>query len=195
MGDDDEVLRASDIQHLFLIKDYPRLNALVDEGMATTRLLYRPDNVEWWSTILGFAMYSEDTYMFNYIAERSDLRDVLKYADSNCRNVFQMMDRILGQDHRLETRRRIEVMCEIVLEKWGIDAYSLLRRHPSLRYLADIYRNSFDAQKEAVRATSWCLKTIRSAGGATDGLEETVGKRMQAESTWEYEPKIKRTKY
>jgi hypothetical protein len=58
------------------------------------------------------------------------------------------------------------------------------------------FTSATNAKRRALFATLWCLQTVRSAaGGATDGLEELVCERMAAESTWEYEPRIKRAKY
>jgi hypothetical protein len=87
-------------------------------------------------------------------------------------------------------------MIEIALDLFGFRVYNSFYKMLSLRYLAENFRYSHATQTLTITTAVWSLRTIRSAaGGATDGLEEVLGERMQAESAWEYEPKIKRTKY
>lgn len=55
------------------------------------------------------------------------------------------------------------------------------------------WRVSNDQKRKSLSAAVWCCKAIRSFGA--DGLEEVLGKRLQAASTWDWEPKMKRCKY
>jgi hypothetical protein len=190
----EQPLLASDVQHLFHVRDYTRLKALVDEGKAIHRFLYRADNPNWWGTILGFSAIEKDVVMFRYIVETCDVSVLCgTVVDSSVGTCFWIMNQIMGHDPRSETKRTLEVMVEIALEHHGMNVFPQVRGMPRLRYLGYIYYNSLGARTVAVTAAVWCCQAIRASGA--DGLGELLGERMQAESAWEYEPKIKRTKY
>ena len=185
-------LLASDVQHLFHVQDYNRLRALVDEGKALHKFCYRADNPNWWGTILGFAVIEKDAFMFQYIVQTCGAHMLSVSVDSGIGNGYWALHQMLANDDgTYADKRKVEVMVEIALEHGGTAVYEDMRGMVRLRYIADIYRNSHDAQVNTVAAAVWCCRTIRVA----DGLAELVGERMQAESTWEHEPKIKRAKY
>ena len=188
-------LLASDVQHLFHAQDYTRLRALVDEGKALHKFCYRADKPHWWSTVLGLAINELDVYMVQYILQKHGPNALTQRVISGGSTGYGNMAYTLIIDHRWETRRSIEVILETALELGGFDVHDNLRALPQLRYIADIYQNSREAQLWAATAVVWCCQAIRKAHGLADGVGLLVGERVWSESVWEYEPKIKRAKY
>jgi hypothetical protein len=202
MGDDSSgeiVLFASDVQHLFHVKDYKQLEALIDEhgeDIVVKQLHMRQYSMKPCYTILGYAMIEHDVHMFEYILRTCGCIVLWYAASGDGGSLFCLMDREMRNAYSKQITRSLEIMIEIALDLFGFRVYNSFYKMLSLRYLAENFRYSHATQTLTITTAVWSLRTIRSAaGGATDGLEEVLGERMQAESAWEYEPKIKRTKY
>jgi hypothetical protein len=182
-------------------KNYDVLNRLIDSGRALERVYSRHAG-EYWETVLSESINQGDIPTFRRIIELYGA-DVLKNAISSPGLTgFDVLAIALDNGTMWSEERVVEVMLEIVLDTLDGDDDMVHKflRSKDFRHIANVFYESHWNRVEHVASTVWCLQTIHSASLETntsiaDGLEETVGKRMQAESTWEYEPKIKRTKY
>lgn len=190
-------------------KNYDVLNRLVDSGRALERVYSRHDG-EYWETVLSESINQGDIPTFRRIIELYGAGVLKNAISSPGLTGFDVLAIALDNGTMWSEERVVEVMLEIVLDTLDGDDDMVHKflRSGCFRHIASVFYESHWNRVEHVAATVWCLKAIRDRGirrgiaatkrlecGATDGLEETVGKRMQAESTWEYEPKIKRAKY
>lgn len=184
---------SDDLRAWFQSKNYDVLNRLIDSGRALERAYSRDYGERYWETVLSESINQGDIPTFRRIIELYGAGVLNNVISSPKFTGFDMLHIALDNGIMWSEERVVEVMLEIVLDTLDGDDDIVHKylRSKELRHIASVFYESHWNRIEHIAATMWCCQTIRVA----DGLAELLGKRMQAESVWEYEPKIKRTKY
>ena len=184
---------SDDLTAWFQSKNYDVLNRLIDSGRALERAYLRHHGETYWDTVLSESIDQGDIPTFRRIIERYGADVLTNVISSHELTGFDKLGIALDNGIMWSEERVVEVMLEIVLDTLDGDDDIVHKffRSKELRHIASVFYESHWNRIEHIAATMWCCQTIRDA----DGLAELLGDRMQAESTWEYEPKIKRAKY
>jgi hypothetical protein len=145
-----------------------------------------------WCTLLMVTMSLENTRVFRHFITTYGITimnyDVSEYEES----AWQALLRFLYEGG--PGYRPLMALYEILLDEDAAVAESkIAEMEITSYYLSTPWCDSKHNKKKALPAAVWCCKAIRSEGA--DGLEEVLGKRLQAASTWDWEPKMKRCKY
>jgi hypothetical protein len=180
------------VEKLFWDKDY----ATLEKTYATKPLqrLWRPVG---WMTMVSQSIWELDHHMFRYIIQKHGvgvMDELVCDWEGTTETGYEYLD-VITDTNCSCGHREYMIFYEILLEQ-GADEEHLFRgRNSAFTILSDVWWDSVNNKEDALTAVAWICETIRHAYGVADGLAELVGERMQAESTWEYEPKIKRAKY
>jgi len=179
------------VEKLFRDKDYATLETYSDP----LQHLWRPEG---WMTLVSQSIWELDHRMFRFIIQKHGVGVMdapVRDWEGAIETGYEYLDAITDENCSCGHRNYM-IFYEILLEE-GADDEDLFRdRNSAFTILGDAWWDSTNCKKDTISAVAWSWETIRNAPwSCADGLAELVGERMQAESTWEYEPKIKRARY
>ncbi len=144
-----------------------------------------------WGTLLFWAMFDDETRLFQYIISTHGIQIMEEEAEED-ESGWEALFRLLHEAGCGDRQKM--ALFEILLDEDAEVAEARIEEDEwTDLYLSSAWGVSQHEKRRALPAAVWCCKAIRSEGA--DGLEETLGKRLQAASTWDWEPKMKRCKY
>ena len=145
-------------------------------------------------TLLLLTMIEDNTRVFRHIISTygTQIMDE-KTCETGDEDGWEALRRLMYEG-RSGVRPKM-ALYEILLDEDAATEAKIKRHGDDLTnlYLKKPWRISKKCKRRSIQATVWCCKAICSFGA--DGLEEALGKRLQAASTWDWEPKMKRCKY
>jgi hypothetical protein len=178
-------------------KRYDVLIPMIEQGRSLEHCHYEDDHGAW-ETLLFLCMFRTDYVIFRHILQRHSV-SILEHVCNTLNGDetgWVVIVRLLEEAGTYKCIERYGVLLEIALDTGEIDDTDVIDYELD-RTGAIIWKwnHSRDAKIESIRTAVWCCQAVRDAYGVADGLGEPLGKRMQAASTWDYEPKIMRGRF
>jgi hypothetical protein len=179
------------LNHLRNTNNYDELEIIIDQGRALEMFgMY---------TVLEWVILKGEHRLFRRILEKHGLQIMdttyctlllrigasYDTAPYKTYALFEMVEMLLDAG--------CGAMCDIFPDYEDDDHHDeyLPRYKTCWTMLQVAWEDSIDSKRDGITAAVWCFQAIRSA----DGLEELLGERMQAGSTWDYEPPMKRGRF
>jgi hypothetical protein len=145
---------------------------------------YGNDGIFWTTPLFEAIAYSDfDTVRRIVELHGACILEEEVLFSSLIRTGWDALEHFLNEASDWQEHRNYMVMYETILE---LDEGARPGDHV---FIVRVWRESLENKRRSIAAVLWCFQQLFKDMG------ECVGKRMQAASVWDYEPKIKRGRF
>jgi hypothetical protein len=209
-------LTIDQIELLLADNRYDVLFPLIDQGHSLERFQYEHNPGEHWETLLFLCMFRGDFTVFRRILQKhgaSILEKVVMHTGEGDETGWYAMVRLFEEASRADDLERYPVLFEIALDTDEVEDTDVIEYDSDrVGWILWKWDMSKEAKAKMVSAAVWCC---RFAGvsrpilpkeylffgvykwplGPLNDVMERVGRILQTQSTWDFEPQIKRGRF